>query len=231
MTNTTTIPEFVSDQDKADWVAANLYTAVVSDALDSIGLRNQSLLSDIRPLDELLVLAGRAKTARWEVVDPKATRLANPYAKEIEYLDSGQPGEVFVMSVGRHPEIVPWGELLSTACKMRGARGLIADGLVRDTRKILEMKLPVFCTGRRPLDSAGRGQVVAYDETIQIDSVRIESGDFVVADADGVVIIPRKVEQAVLSIAWTKVVGENRTRDALLSGRLLRDVYDEFGVL
>ena len=73
--------------------------------------------------------------------------------------------------------------------------------------------------------------MVAYDEAIQIDSVRIEPGDFVVADADGVVIIPSKVEQAVLSIAWSKVVGENRTRDALLTGRLLRDVYDEFGVL
>jgi regulator of RNase E activity RraA len=149
----------------------------------------------------------------------------------MEYLDSGQPGEVFVMSVGRHPEIVPWGELLSTACRVRGARGLIADGLVRDSRKIMEMKLPVFCTGRRPLDSAGRGEVVAYDEAIQIDSVTIEPGDFVVGDADGVVIIPRGVEKTVLSIAWSKVVGENRTRDSLLTGRLLRDVYDEFGVL
>lgn len=231
MTNTTNVPEFATDQDQADWVAANLYTAVVSDALDSIGLRNQSLMSDVKPLDESLVLAGRAKTARWEPVIPNAERLANPYEKEMEYLDSGRPGEVFVMSVGRHPEIVPWGELLSTACRVRGALGLIADGLVRDSRKIIEMKLPVFCTGRRPLDSAGRGEVVAYDEAIQIDSVRIEPGDFVVADADGVVIIPRKVEQAVLSIAWSKVVGENRTRDALLTGRLLRDVYDEFGVL
>ncbi|MCY2934071.1 MAG: RraA family protein [Planctomycetota bacterium] len=231
MSNVSTMPKFTSDQSMAEWVSAHLYTAVVSDALDSIGLRHQCLSTDIRPLDESLILTGRAKTALWEAVDPSAPRLSNPYSKEIEYLDSGQAGQVFVMSVGRHPEIVPWGELLSTACKVRGARGLLTDGLVRDSRRILEMKLPVFCTGRRPLDSAGRGHVVEYDAPIVIDSVTINPGDFVVADADGVVIIPKSVEQSVLSAAWAKVLGENRTRDALLTGRLLREVYEEFGVL
>lgn len=223
--------EWKSDDELASWVAENLYTAVVSDALDAAGFRHQTLGIDIRPLDDSLVLAGRARTAQWKLVDPQAPKPANPYEKEIEYLDSGRPGDVFVMAVGRHPEIVPWGELLSTACRCRGARGLLTDGLVRDARRIKEMRLPVFCTGMRPLDSAGRGQVVSYDEPVVIDGVTIRSGDFVIADIDGVAIVPKEVEQSVLAAAWAKVAGENRTRDALLAGRLLRDVYAEFGVL
>lgn len=225
------LPSWSNDTEMADWIAEHLYTAVVSDALDAEGYRHQSLLPDIRPLDEKLVLAGRAKTALWEPVDPNKPKPANPYEKEIEYLDSGKPGDVFVMSVGRHPEIVPWGELLSTSCKCRGARGLVADGLVRDTRHIIQMKLPVFCTGRRPLDSAGRGHVVAYDSAIVIDGVNIEPGDLILADADGVVVIPRKVETQVLERAWLKVAGENRTREELKAGKLLREVYDEYGIL
>lgn len=220
-----------TEDELADWVSAHLYTAVVSDALDAAGYRHQSLGIDIRPIDEDLVLVGRARTAQWKPVDPKMPRPVNPYEKEIEYLDSGRPGDVFVMAVGRHPEIVPWGELLSTSCRCRGARGLLTDGLVRDSRRIRAMKLPVFCTGRRPLDSAGRGQVISYDEPVVIDGVTIRTGDFVLADVDGVVIVPHEVEKAVLSSAWKKVAGENRTRDALLAGRLLRDVYEEFGVL
>ncbi|MBI1322073.1 RraA family protein [bacterium] len=223
--------EFESDDALANWVAENLYTAVVSDALDAAGYRHQTLGIDIRPLDETLVLAGRARTAQWKLVDPHAPKPANPYEKEIEYLDSGRPGDVFVMAVGRHPEIVPWGELLSTACRCRGARGLLTDGLVRDSRRIQAMRLPVFCTGRRPLDSAGRGQVVSYDEPVVIDGVSIRTGDFILADIDGVTVVPHEVEKAVLAAAWAKVAGENRTRDALLAGRLLRDVYEEFGVL
>lgn len=223
--------EWKTDDELASWVAENLYTAVVSDALDAAGFRHQTLGIDIRPLDDSLVLAGRARTAQWKLVDPQAPKPANPYEKEIEYLDSGRPGDVFVMAVGRHPEIVPWGELLSTACRCRGARGLLTDGLVRDARRIKEMRLPVFCTGMRPLDSAGRGQVVSYDEPVVIDGVTIRSGDFVIADIDGVAIVPKEVEQSVLAAAWAKVAGENRTRDALLAGRLLRDVYAEFGVL
>lgn len=225
------LPEFITPSEMAEWVSLHLYSAVVSDSLDSIGLRNQSLGIDIRPIDESLVLAGFAKTSIWEPVDPASTIKENPYETEIAYLDSGVPGDVFVMSVGRHPQIVPWGELLSTACKARGARGLVTDGLVRDSRQIFSMKLPVFCTGRRPLDSAGRGEVVTYDVPIKIDGVLISPGDLIVGDADGVVVVPHSQVIEVLKRSWKKVAGENRTRDALQKGKLLSEVYAEFGIL
>lgn len=225
------LPEWNESTTLAQWVSDHLYTAVISDALDALGYRNQTLASDIRPLDESLVLAGFAKTSLWAPVDAEMPKRENPYETEIKYIDSGKPGDVFVMSVGRHPEIVPWGELLSTACRARGARGLVCDGLVRDSRQIIKMRLPVFCTGRRPLDSAGRGEVVAFDVPVEIDGVKINPGDFIVADADGVAVTPSALTIPVIRAAWKKVAGENLTRVALEQGRLLGEVFNEYGIL
>jgi regulator of RNase E activity RraA len=222
------LPKFENETEMFDWLAANLYTAVLSDACDSLGHRDRALLPDIRPLDESKVLVGRAKTVTWARMFHTPDR---PYDKEIAAVDSVRPGDVFVMAVGRSTEIVPWGELLSTATMSRGGRGAVLDGLVRDSRMIREMGLPVFCTGRRPYDSCGRGIVVDYDVPISLDGVRIEPGDLVFGDADGVVVVPRTVEAEAVAWAWRKVSGENRTRQALREGRSLASVFEEHGVL
>jgi 4-hydroxy-4-methyl-2-oxoglutarate aldolase len=223
-----TLPMFENDGALLAWMAANLYTGVLSDACDASGRRDRALLPDIRPLDESKVLVGRAKTVVWA---PMFHVPARPYDREIAAVDSLRPGEVFVMAVGRSSEIVPWGELLSTATQARGGRGAVIDGLVRDTPQIKAMGLPVFCAGRRPYDSCGRGIVVDYDVPIALDAVAIAPGDLVFGDADGVVIVPRAVEQEVLERAWAKVAGENNTRDALRAGRSLAQVYQELGIL
>jgi 4-hydroxy-4-methyl-2-oxoglutarate aldolase len=222
------LPEFADDSALLDWVAGVLYTGVMSDACDAAGYRNRALGADIRPLDETRTLTGRAKTVVWA---PTSRIPDRPYEQEIAAVDSIQPGDVCVMAVGRSSEIVPWGELLSTATVARGGRGAVLDGLVRDTRQIRAMGLPVFCTGRRPLDSCGRGIVVEFDVPISIDGVPIRPGDLVVGDADGVVIVPYEAEIEILSRAWAKVDGENRTRDALRAGKLLHEVFQTYGVL
>lgn len=222
------LPTFANDLERLDWIAANLYTAVLSDACDAEGRRNQSLRPDIRPLDDSLVLVGRAKTVVWAAIDQIPAR---PYDKEIAAVDSLKPGEVFVMAVGRSEEIVPWGELLSTATLARGGRGAVLDGLVRDVTRIKAMKLPIYCTGRRPLDSCGRGIVTGYDVPVLVDDVSVHPGDLVVGDADGVIIVPRAIEEAVLARAWAKVDGENTTRDELRKGALLAEVYEKYGIL
>jgi 4-hydroxy-4-methyl-2-oxoglutarate aldolase len=223
-----TMPTFADDDALLEWVAQSLYTGVLSDACDAVGLRDRTLGPDIRPLDESRVLVGRAKTVAWA---PMFHVPARPYDKEIAAVDSLRPGEVMVMAVGRSAEIVPWGELLSTATLARGGRGAVLDGLVRDSRRIRELGLPVFCTGRRPLDSCGRGIVVDFDVPIRVDGVPIAPGDLVVGDADGVVVVPRAAEAEVLDHAWTKVAGEDRTRAALRAGSLLADVFREHGIL
>lgn len=222
------LPEFADDGARLDWVAETLYTAVLSDACDAAGTRDRALGPEIRPLDESLRLVGRAKPVVWAPMFHVPER---PYDEEIAAVDSLQPGEVFVMAVGRSEHIVPWGELLSTATVARGGRGAVLDGLVRDVARIKAMKLPVYCTGRRALDSRGRGIVVDRDVPVVIDGVRIEPGDLVVGDADGVVIVPRAVEREVLERAWEKVQGEDRTREDLRAGMLLEEVFRKHGIL
>ena len=120
-----------------------LYTAVLSDTLDSLGYRNQVMRPDIRPLDDGLVLFGRARTGLFrDVYHVKEGE--NPYALEIALIDDLKPGEVAVMGCGASGRIAPWGELLSTASAQRGATGCVTDGLVRDVRQIRQMQFPVF---------------------------------------------------------------------------------------
>jgi 4-hydroxy-4-methyl-2-oxoglutarate aldolase len=223
-----TLPDFADDGARLDWVARSLYSGLLSDACDAAGYRDRALGADIRPLDEALVLVGRAKTAVWAPMFHVPTR---PYDKEIAAVDSLRPGEVFVMAVGRSREIVPWGELLSTASLARGGRGAVMDGLVRDSRQIRAMGFPVYCTGRRPYDSCGRGIVVDYDVAVTIDGVVVQPGDLVFGDSDGVVVVPQAAETEILDRAWTKMSGEDRTRDALRAGIPLAEVFRTHGVL
>ena len=207
-----------------------LYTSVLSDTLDSLGYRQQAMPPFIRPLDDALVLMGRARTGLFRDVyhiEPGE----NPYELEIALLDDLKPGEVAVMACGSSGRIAPWGELLSTAASMHGAAGCLTDGLVRDVRYIRQMRFPVFAGGIAPLDSKGRGVLVAIDVTIEVAGVLVQPGDIVFGDVDGVVIIPQAIEEQVLNKALAKVSDENATRECLQQGMLLRDVYDKFGVL
>lgn len=223
-----TLPAFADDKARLDWVARSLYSGLLSDACDAAGYRDRALAPDIRPLDESLVLVGRAKTTVWAPMFHVPPR---PYDKEIAAVDSLQPGDVFVMVVDRATEIVPWGELLSTASVARGGRGALINGLVRDSRQIKAMGFPVFCTGRRPYDSCGRGIVVDYDVPVTIDGVPIAPGDLVFGDADGVVIVPKAAEEEILERAWAKLAGEDTTRDALRAGIPLAQVFRDHGIL
>jgi regulator of RNase E activity RraA len=207
-----------------------LFVAVVSDVLDGMGYRDQAMASNIRPLDDSLVLLGRARTGIYREVY-HVTAGENPYELEIALIDDLRPGEVPVLACGGSQRIAPWGELLSTASKARKAAGCVTDGLTRDIRAIRAMKFPVFHGGIGPLDSKGRGQVAAIDVPVEIAGVHIEPGDLVFGDADGVVAIPRKIEEKVLAAALDKVSGENRTRDALRKGEKLKDVFARYGIL
>src|SRR5258705_13909241 len=110
---------------------ARLYAAVLSDVLDEIGLRGQAMAHHIRPLDDSLVLAGFARTGLWRDVYHVAPD-ENPYELEIRIIDDLQPGDVVAFGCGGTGRIAPWGELLTTAARARGAMGMVTDGLVRD---------------------------------------------------------------------------------------------------
>jgi len=218
-----------SDGEKFATIKQMLYTPVVSDTLDRLGYTRQAMRHDIRPLHADFVVVGRARTLLWmatyEVV------ASNPYVNEIRAIDSLRPGDVAVHSTDHSGTIAPWGELLSTAATMRGAAGTIVDGFVRDVRQIIAMPFPTFARGIMPLDSWGRGYVADVDVKVACGGVLVAPGDLVFGDYDGIVVIPSAVEDEVLARAAEKVTGENRSREELLQGRLLSEVYERYGVL
>ncbi|MDA8251464.1 MAG: RraA family protein [Rhodospirillales bacterium] len=211
-------------------VRTRLTTALLSDVLDALGWRGQALPPRIRPLDEGPVLAGRARTALFMDVY-EATPGENPYALEIALVDSLRPDEVPVFACGASGRIAPWGELLSTAAQVRGAAGAVMDGLVRDVRAIRAMGFPVFHGGIGPLDSKGRGRIVALDVAVECAGVRVVPGDLVFGDADGVIIVPQAVEAQALAAAAEKLAGERATLADLRAGLTLGEVFAKYGIL
>ena len=207
-----------------------LFTAVLSDVLDAAGRRSQAMHPGVRPLDDALVMAGRARTGLYADVYHVESG-ENPYELEIRLVDDLAPDEVVVLAAGASGRIAPWGELLSTACRARRAAGCVTDGLVRDIRAIRALRFPVFAGGIGPLDTKGRGKVVAIDVPVECGGVAVRSGDLVFGDADGVVVIPREIEGEILGAALDKVSGEDRTRAALERGEKLADVFARHGIL
>jgi len=208
-----------------------LSAPILSDVMDTLGLMNQAMRPFVRPLDENLVLIGRARTGLYMPVYSVRSG-ENPYEVEIALVDDLKPGEVAVLACGGPTErIAPWGELLSTACVARGAAGCVTDGLVRDTRQIRAMGFPVFHGGIGPLDTKGRARMMERDIPVQCAGVQIRSGDIVFGDVDGVVVIPQERAAEVIAKAKEKALGEDHTRDELRQGKLLGDVFRKFGIL
>lgn len=209
----------------------DLSAAVLSDVMDALGLMNQAMQPFVRPLDENLVLSGRARTGLY-MLAYEVREGENPYEVEIALVDDLKPGDVPVLACnGPTQRIAPWGELLSTAAQARGAAGCITDGRVRDVRQIREMRFPVFHGGIGPLDTKGRARMVQRDVPVECAGVKVRDGDIVFGDVDGVVVIPQERAAEVLAKAKEKVAGEGRTRDELRQGRLLREVFEKYRIL
>lgn len=209
-------------------IESSLYTAVVADSLDELGYHNQAMREHLRPLAPAFRFAGWARTI--SCIDAYHVP-EDPYAMEIEAVDSILPGEVVVVSTGESKRNAPWGELLSTAARARGARGAVINGLVRDVKKIEALGFPVFAAGIKPVNSKGRGMVVNYNRPVECGGVLVSPGDLVFADLDGVVIVPAEVVPDAVRLATEKVLRENHTREELMQGAYLRDVYAKYGVL
>ncbi len=208
-----------------------LSSSLLSDVMDSLGLVRRAMRPYVRPLDDELVLAGRARTGLY--MPAYALREGeNPYEVEIALVDDLRPKDVVVLACnGPTERIAPWGELLSTAAQARGAAGCVTDGLVRDVKQTRAMGFPVFHGGIGPLDTKSRARMVDRDVPVECGGVEIRSGDIVFGDVDGVVVIPQAHELEVIDKAIAKMTGENNTRDALRKGESLADVFKRFGIL
>ena len=206
----------------------HLFSAVVCDALDSLGYTRQSPRVQLKPLTVETVLVGRCKTTQWTEMafdDPR------PYEQELLAVDSCRPDDVLIAAANGSMRSGVWGELLSTASRNAGCVGAIVDGAVRDVQKMRSMGFPIFARGTCIYDSLNRQRVVDYDVPVEIDSVRFSPGDLVFADVDGIVVVPQDVEAEAIRRAWTKVHNEGKVRAAIAAGMKATDAYRKFGVL
>jgi len=206
----------------------SLYSAVVCDALDSLGYRNQSPCVPLRPMTTNELLVGRCKTTLWADMFHEDPR---PYELELEAVDECRTDDVLVAAADGSMRSGIWGELLSTAATNRGFVGAIVDGAVRDIAQMTDMRFPVFARGTCIYDSRDRQRVIDIDVPVEIRGVRFCPGDLVFADVDGVVVVPRAVESEAIRRAWDKVHAENKVRDAIRNGMKATEAWDTYGVL
>lgn len=211
-----------------DTMRDKLKAAVISDVLDRLGAREQAMRADIRPVYQGAIVVGRAYTVLtaniFQVID-------DPYKGEIEAVDSLKSNDIMVVCTNRSTRTCFWGELLSTAARARGARGIVIDGYTRDVAQIIAMQFPTFAAGMSVVDSAGRSIVVDHGCPVNCGDVLVNTGDIVFGDIDGVVVIPKELEKEVIPLALEKVGKENLLRDELLKGAMLAEAYAKHKVL
>jgi len=206
-----------------------LTSAVLSDSLDASGLRHQVLVRRLAPVVPGSRALGRAWTACFEPGnqdDPE-----DPYGPAIDYISAIRTGEIAVLGTGESNESAFWGELFSAAALGAGAAGVVTDGNLRDTPKIASLGFPAFSLSRRPIDYRARMGLVSTGSPVTLSGVSIATGDLLLADDDGVVVIPRQREDEVLSRARRRIAAETTVLSELLAGETLRAVWDRHRVL
>jgi 4-hydroxy-4-methyl-2-oxoglutarate aldolase len=210
-------------------IAAKLYAGALSDILDEMGYRKQVVdpSCGIRPMNPDSVVIGRART----LLNDFNSKMDEPYQLAIEAMDQFQPGDVLVAaSRAPHPSGI-FGELSATSLRARGCVGAIVDGFTRDGRKLLSMNFPVFARGVSPVDTTGRVRVVDYDVPVKLGKLTVRSGQIIFADLDGILVIPREVEDEVLEKALERTKIETKVRSELRAGTKLEKVWKKYSVL
>ena len=207
---------------------ARLYPAVVADCLDKIGRRRQVMEPHIRPLYPEAHVAGRALTVHAIELDAVPSDKADWYRGELQAVDSLQAGDVMVVSTCRGSY---WGELLATASRYRGARGVVADAYTRDTLALIELGFPTFAAGIHCADSLGRIDVDAVGVPVACGGVEVAPGYLVLGDHDGVVVIPAALGEEAIGLAEEKLAGENLVREKLAEGMPVSEAFRTYGVI
>ena len=193
--------------------AAKLDTATLSDALDKLAIAGQCL--GIKPRDQAFRMTGRAYTVLYGPIDS-----ANPGTVG-DYIDDLPPGTVVVLDNGGREDATVWGDILTGLAHRKGLAGTVIDGANRDTHLCLELGYPIFSRSYSMRTGKDRVQVDAEQVPVTIGQARVEPGDLLRGDADGVIVIPKARENEVLQIAETIERAEEQIRELISSGKRL----------
>jgi regulator of RNase E activity RraA len=205
---------------------ARCYTGVVFDVMRGLGRADCILPPSIVPLDLGMVAAGPVFTVRGR---PDATVSAHESLLRWTELLARAPAGHVVMVQGNDQQRALMGELSAETLQFRGVRGYIVDGGCRDTAFIRRLGFPVFCDKATPRDIVGAWVPVAYDEPISYGQVVVRPGDHVLADCDGIVVIPGAIAASVIDAAIAAMSTEDKVRAAILNGVDPRQAYLDHG--
>jgi 4-hydroxy-4-methyl-2-oxoglutarate aldolase len=219
--------EWTTDEQLFVLLRGSLYTPVVGDVLDTLGLCSQFLPQPIQPMQEPMKMAGRAMPV---VIADVQGRQERPFGRLTQALDQLQPGEVYLATGGAR-NCAGWGEIMTAAARTRGGVGAVIDGFHRDTVRVLEQNWPVFSRGRFAQDAGVRAAVVDYRVPVEIEGVKVRPGDLVFGDLDGVVIVPRDREEEVITLALAKARAEKTVRRDIEAGASVTATFEKYGIL
>lgn len=213
-----------------------LFPAVIGDILDTMGLVHQFLPPHIRPLRPQMVIAGRAMPVlesnafAASEADGLGPLSRQPFGLLFQALDDLREHEVY-LATGCAPAFALWGGLMTTRARHLKAAGAVLDGYHRDTSEVLASGLPVFSAGGYAQDQGARGKVVDWRVPVELGGVRVQPGDIVFGDVDGVLIIPKAAEEEAIRRALEKVSTENTVRMAIERGMSTQEAFRIYGVM
>ena len=205
-----------------------IYVPAILDVMEERGLRNQALPPGLIAVDPAQKLAGPAFPFRYR---PEPNWDRDVVIGEILAAYEAAPaGSVLVANAGMHaPYAAHFGELSATSCKARGLRGAIIDGGLRDGAYVASTGFPVWYRYRTPIDVVGRYRITAVGEAVEIGGVTITPGDLIVADMDGVVVVPADRAEEITAAAETCAMDEANIRRRVAANESASAVYREFG--
>lgn len=199
-----------------------LYTGIVHDVLRERGQGDQVLPNDLLPVADGQHAAGIAFTAAGRLDDTLTAD--DSLLAWTELLSAPEPG-TFVVLAAHDSSYAHMGELSAETLSGRGVKGFATDGGTRDVRFIREIGFPVWCRYATPSDIVGRWTVDSMQQPITIGSATIRPGDLVLADDDGIAVIPSDMGEEVIAECERLVTTENSVREAIRGGMSPKDAY------
>jgi regulator of RNase E activity RraA len=216
-----------NDSELFEIARRELFSSVVGDAMDRLGLQRQYLPPGIHPLSPDMSLIGRAMPVLEADIFEEPEK---PFGLMFEALDDLKQDEVY-LCVGGSPRYAMWGENMSTRAMKLGAAGAVLSSYARDTHGIVGMGFPTFALGSYGQDQAPRGMVIDFRCKVEIEGVVIRTGDIIVGDVDGVLVVPNEAEEEVFSKSIEKARGEKLVMEALKGGMSAVEAYAKFGIM
>lgn len=218
--------EWKNDKELFEICKKELYTGVLCDMLDTIGYSHQYLPREIQSLRPTDIMVGRAYPT---IICDVYGEQKEPLGLLAEAIDNIKEDEIYIVTGGDR-RCSYFGEIMTARIKANKGIGAVIDGYMRDTTQVLEQDFPVFSMGRDAQGSAYRNQVIAYRVPVEIGNIKINPGDLVFGDIDGVVIIPKEIEIQAITITLDKVRGEKDTREAIDKGMSAVEAMNQYGV-